>query len=626
MTIKGRGGALPQYDRQMPYAEGSGVSARVSGDAGRILAEGNRALAGAQKNFTANVFGAVNTGLGAYEDYAKAKATELITQYKQGMNQALYGENGILTQQGEAAFSADEQRASKAGELRGCLLEGMGGSLVAEIFGRFADAYDTETSLKAQQYLGEQFMVFRKRANGAAAAQAVDDALLQYRDKAAFEKNVAAALYYQRQVLQQDGYGGEALDRGLKETASKIYSSAIQTALSHDDVAGAQRLLEEGGKVFAGADSARYMTGKDIEESRLRIKVKAEAIQRKAEAEKAKADERVENSFVAIKSQEILKQLSDFDGREEQEARLAQLTADIEDKGTRDKVRRAVKYDLAEMELQRKAQTVLELDELNRMMMKPDGTMLTPSEQIGVIMRADVSDATRTAALNGVYDVLNGKNNEAVSTAGLVEYRRWFDARGGHVRPEEARAKMLDLGLNTRDRKAADEYRGVRLEYPQQHIFTLIERVKGKGVTNEETRNAIYEAVIREARAGGKKLTDKEIKEIIYKQDIRGWMAGDESGWFGRRKKLTYREAMELTGGKMGLFRTEVPEETAKAIRTRLEEQQPWMTLLTDDMRAALIQTVYIQEQLGIPLELDDEEAIAFQNAMNEYMRRQGAR
>lgn len=626
MTIKGRGGALPQYERQMPYAEGSGVSARVSGEAGRIVAEGNQAVAGARKNFAAQVFGAVDTGLTAYEEYAKAKATELITQYKQGMNQVLYGENGILTLQGEEAFNADEQRAAKADALRGQLLEGIGGSLVADIFGRFADDYDAETSLKAQRYQGEQFKVFRKRANGAAAAQAVDDALLQYRDKAAFEKSVATALYYQRQVLQQDGYGGEALERGLKETASKIYSSAIQTALAHDDVAGAQRLLAEGSKVYADADSARYMTGADIEESRLRIATRADALQRKAEAEQKKAEERVENSFVAIKSQEILKQLRDFDSREEQEARLAQLTADIEDKGTREKVRKAVKYDLAEQELQRKARTVLELDELEGMMVRPDGTMLTPSEQIAVIMQADISDDARTMALNGVYDVLNGKDNEAASAAGLVEYRRWFDAGGGRAGPEEARAKMLDLGLNSRDRKAAEEYRGVRLQYPQQHIFTLIDRVKGRSVKSDDTRNALYEAVIREARASGKTLTDKEIKEIIYKQAIRGRLAGDTSGWFGRPKKLTYEKAMTQTGGKMGLFRPEVPEATAKQIMLRLEEEQPWMTLLTDDMRAALVQTVYIQEQLGIALELSDKEAMAFQTAMNEYERREGAR
>lgn len=626
MVIKPRGGALPQYDRQMPYAEGSGVNARVSGEAGRILGEGNRALMDARKNFTAQVFGAVNTGMNAYEEYAKAKATELITQYKQGMNEALYGENGILTQQGEAAFDADEQRATRADALRGELLEGIGGSLVADIFGRLADEYDVETSQKAQRYQGEQFKVFRKRVNGAAAAQAVDDALMLYRDKPAFEKSVATALYHQRQVLEQDGYGGEALDRGLKETASKIYASAIQTALAHDNLAGAQRLLNEGSKVFAGADSARYMTAKDIEESRLRIKTKTEALERKAEADKRKSEAKVEDSFVAIKSEEILKQVLEFDDRSVQDAQLAQLTANIEDKSARDKVRRAVKADLDENELQRKAKTVLELDALDGMMMRPDGIMLTPSEQIGVIMQANVSEDTRTAALKGVYDALDGKNNEAVSTAGLVEYRRWFDARGGNVRPEEARAKMLDLGLNTRDRKAADEYRGVRLEYPQQHIFTLIERVKGKGVTNDSDRNAIYEAVIREARAGGKRLTDKEIKEIIYKQDVRGTVAGDESGWFGRPKALTYREAMELTGGKMGLFRPEVPEETAKNIKARLEETQPWMTLLTDDMRAALIQTVYIQEQLGIALQLTDEEAMAFQTAMNKYNARQGTR
>ena len=185
---------------------------------------------------------------------------------------------------------------------------------------------------------------------------------------------------------------------------------------------------------------------------------------------------------------------------------------------------------------------------------------------------------------------------------------------------------MLELGLNSKDRKEAEDYKGVRLAYPQQHIFTLIGRVKGKAIKNDEERNAIYEAVIREARVSGKKLTDKEIKEIIYKQGTEGYVAGAEPGWFGRPKKLTYREALEKTGGKMGLFRPEVPEETAKQIKAKLEVLQPWLMQLTEQMRAALVQTVYLQEQMGIALQLTDAEAMAFQKAMDEYNRRQGGR
>ena len=171
-------------------------------------------------------------------------------------------------------------------------------------------------------------------------------------------------------------------------------------------------------------------------------------------------------------------------------------------------------------------------------------------------------------------------------------------------------------------RQAAEEYKGARLEYPQQHIFSLIDSVKGKGAVNEKEKNRIYDAVIQEAKARGKSLTDNEIKAIIFKQDVEGYVAGSETGWFGRRPSMTYGEALRKSGGSMGLFRPDVPEDTATQIKVRLEMEKPWMTLLTEDMRNALVQTVYLQEQFGIPLELSAEEREAFQNAIDAYNKR----
>ena len=192
---------------------------------------------------------------------------------------------------------------------------------------------------------------------------------------------------------------------------------------------------------------------------------------------------------------------------------------------------------------------------------------------------------------------------------------------GGNVTADQEKAMMFDLGLNSKDRQAAEEYKGARLEYPQQHVFALIDSVKGKGAVNETGKNRIYDAVIQEAKARGKALTDKEIKAIIFKQDVEGYVAGSEPGWFGSRPSMTYGEALRK-GGSMGLFRPDVPEDTATQIKVRLEMEKPWMTLLSEDMRDALVQTVYLQEQFGIPLELSAEEREAFQNAIDAYNKR----
>jgi hypothetical protein len=95
MTIKGRGGALPTYQsQQAPYVPGQGINARVSGADAKILARGYNMEAKAMEGLVKAGKNAVDVGLQAANDYAKTKATELVTQYKMGMRQSMYGKDG----------------------------------------------------------------------------------------------------------------------------------------------------------------------------------------------------------------------------------------------------------------------------------------------------------------------------------------------------------------------------------------------------------------------------------------------------------------------------------------------------------------------------------------------------
>lgn len=623
MTIRGRGGALPTYQRRTgAYAPGAGVSARMDDSAARIASAGDDLEARALVRLGDTMNRAVQVGVKAYDDYSKSKATQLITQYRRDMNMALYGENGILTQKGEAALDADEQRAEAARKLRDSLMKDAG-EYTKRYFNILADDYDADTSLKAQRYAGKERVTMMNRNDEAAAEERAENAIASYANENDFNKSMGEALWYMEQRLRRDGYSDEALQRGLKETSSKVFRGAIENALAGNDVASARRLLERGSRMHGEGEGAwSRMTADDVAWGKNAIRTRQEALQAKAEANARRREEDAEKAFVQGTSADIISQLDQFPSDwtvEQKEAQLVKLTADIEDPKQRRAVRSLVKADLDDKELVRKAGVVEELGLLDRTF--EQNPNMTPTERLAMIRTGNFSDETKKTAEKSIMDAMEGKDNTAHSAAGLAAYRRWFDAMGGNVTADQEKAMMFDLGLNSKDRQAAEEYRGARLEYPQQHVFSLIDSVKGKGAVNETGKNRIYDAVIQEAKARGKALTDKEIKAIIFKQDVEGYVAGSEPGWFGSRPSMTYGEALRK-GGSMGLFRPDVPEDTATQIKIRLEMEKPWMTLLSEDMRDTLVQTVYLQEQFGIPLELSTEEREAFQNAIDAYNKR----
>lgn len=247
MKVQGRGGALPTYRGQGgSYVPGTGVSARVSGADARILAAGAKAEAEALGNLGKAIGLSAKAGLSAYEDYSKTKATDLFTKYKTQMRQSMYGENGFLTREGEAAFTADSDTMARSRELRSELLKDMEGSLAESMFNRLVDPEEAEFSLKAQEYEGKQYRVYQDRTDTAAFEEAAETAMHSYMNLPDFQKNVGQALYYQEQLLRRAGYSGEALERGLKEGSSKIFVGAINQALASNDIGAARRILEDG--------------------------------------------------------------------------------------------------------------------------------------------------------------------------------------------------------------------------------------------------------------------------------------------------------------------------------------------------------------------------------------------
>jgi hypothetical protein len=422
--------------------------------------------------------------------------------------------------------------------------------------------------------------VFQDRTDKAAFSEAAEMAITGYADPKSFAKGTGEALYFQEQLLRRQGYSGEALERGLKESSSKIFAGGIEQALAADDVVSARRLLAEGsrewrppvphdlskvsgvvekgnididnrkverrpdgsiatvesfsfnfdgvevliptvidgkkvsndeaiahfmktgehlGKFKTPEAATEYaiklhenhaiqygeartrMTADDVAKAKKAIEVKAEALEKKAEAAQKDAEAAQFEKDVASQSAEVLKQVNEFPDLdwEEKEAKAVQLTKGIEDPKVRAEIRKRLAADFKEQAITHKAKVTMELDELYKLIHQtgPDGSQLTISAQLGAIQSANVSEEAKRRATKGVYDRLNGEDNTALSSAGLAAWRRWRDGEGFTASPEEQRAMMLDLGLNEKDRKAASEYEGLRVEYSQARVFGLITSV-----------------------------------------------------------------------------------------------------------------------------------------------------
>lgn len=406
-------------------------------------------------------------------------------------------------------------------------------------------------------------------------------------------------------------YPGRNLQPELMAADRLVAGGLIDRALADGDIVEARALYKEQYDQL-GKDAPSYLS---------KIDAKQEALEKKWEAAQKEAESAQFDKDVAAQSAEVLKQVNEFPDPEVRTAKAVELTKDIEDPKLKAAVRKSVEGTLKEQELQSKARLVLELDALDSMLdqVGPDGTTYTPTARLAVIQSANVSEEAKRVATKGVYDMLDGKNNEAASAAGLAAWRAWFDSTGGKASQEDMQAKMLDFGLNAADRKKAADYKGVRLEYPQQRVFSLIDSVFGKGKKGDAEKARMYEAIVTQAKASGKTMSDKELKALIYQQDAEGSIAGGERTWYGGVDTMTYTEAMEKTGGRVGLFRPEVPEDTAKQMRAILEYTQPWSIYLNKAGRDLLVQTTYLQQQMGIQLELTAEERQMFQNAINKY-------
>ena len=617
MTIRGRGGALPTYQsQQAPYVPGQGVTARLSDSRAEIEAAGNEAKLKAVAGLGKAVKGAIDVGLQAADDYAKTKATELVTKYKTAMRQSMYGDGGILTREGESAFTANADTMKRSKELRAELLHGMDGSLVAQKFNMVIDPEEAEYSLKAQEYEGKQYRVYQDRTDTAAFNEAAESAMYGYADANTFAKGTGQALWFQEQMLRRKGYTREALERGLKESSSKIFAGGIEQALTADDLTSARRLLKQG--------EGSRMTAEDAAKARKAIDAKAEALEKRLEKAQKEAEAAKFEQDVVSMTAEIGKQVIAYGGDvDQQTAKAFELTADIKDEKQKAEVRKRLAADIKERDTKHKAKVTLEVAEGAKWIAQTgeDDTSLTTSDQLAAIDLLNVSDDAKAVLRQRVSDRIEGKENKAASAANLRVFRAMWDNENG-MTPERARAVMLDLNLNAEDTAKAMEYEGRASEYSQARIEPLVRSVIDKNMPAEEVTK-YYNALLTLIPKGDK-WDDKTIKKALY--DLKGVgtvNAGYDDGE-EVRKSSTYRDS--ILSGEQDSFLPDIPAETVPLLNREVSKEQPWFTAANAETKELMRKVWYYQKYLGKTVVLDESEQRLVEEAKETYYARMGAR
>ena len=257
---RGRGGALPTYQGgNQPYTPGANVSARLSDAGGQIAGAAAESSARALGNLAGAADRAVQTGVRDYEDYSKTRATQLLVEYQTRVNDAMYGEGGILTRKGDAAFYADKELARRSRQIREEVLGDYKGSLAGNFFDVRIREFDANNMLKAQKYRGDQYDAWSFREDIAAADMFAKRAAQNYANPEEFIRDAAQAEWHIKSALGRKGYGPEAMAKGIADARSAVLGMSIQQAIANGDMAGAERLLHQyggGGRGSVGGSTS----------------------------------------------------------------------------------------------------------------------------------------------------------------------------------------------------------------------------------------------------------------------------------------------------------------------------------------------------------------------------------
>ena len=570
VPAKPRGGALPTYQRQGKiHAPGAGVNVRMDDSAARIAGTGADAEARALAGLGKAIQGAADVGLKAYDDYQTVKATEGYNAFQQAMNDKLYGENGIFTRQGEAAFGSAEDMERAISETREDVVRQLGLSDVArQKLGKQVFAYGLQFVPKAQKHAADERKKWADGQDQASLELNLEGFLNNANDTQARLMYLSTMQQSYRQYADRNGLGAEQRELGWKKILSAAYSQLADKYITAGDLNAARKLV---------ADDPLWMEG-DQDKIRAKIQARAEALQAEAERRRKQAEEAAEKRAVQGTVDAVLSGAAGFPTLEEQREAAFRMVDQIEQPEIKDKLRTEISKEFAWREKARDATTAREVRQYQELARAQNWT---PRQAADILSRATDISGTAREKLEKDY---NGRAERATpeNKAALAELRAMLDkgAERGGIDPKDTDAidaYIYSHGLTYEQGVNAHRYAeqgGIAGEVTQTQINraykTLFPNRKEKSAPGD-----LLDLVGEELKrtAAGKSATDAEVRRVMSRLFAEG--ETEDAGWFawGIGKDETYMDALRKGRGDAWSADVEVPAEDAARIEELLREE-----------------------------------------------------
>ena len=570
VPAKPRGGALPTYQRQGKiHAPGAGVNVRMDDSAARIAGTGADAEARALAGLGKAIQGAADVGLKAYDDYQTVKATEGYNAFQQAMNDKLYGENGIFTRQGEAAFGSAEDMERAISETREDVVRQLGLSDVArQKLGKQVFAYGLQFVPKAQKHAADERKKWADGQDQASLELNLEGFLNNPNDTQARLMYLSTMQQSYRQYADRNGLGAEQRELGWKKILSAAYLQLADKYITAGDLNAARKLV---------ADDPLWMEG-DQDKIRAKIQARAEALQAEAERRRKQAEEAAEKRAVQGTVDAVLSGAAGFPTLEEQREAAFRMVDQIEQPELKDKLRTEISKEFAWREKARDATTAREVRQYQELARAQNWT---PRQAADILSRATDISGTAREKLEKDY---NGRAERATpeNKAALAELRAMLDkgAERGGIDPKDTDAidaYIYSHGLTYEQGVNAHRYAeqgGIAGEVTQTQINraykTLFPNRKEKSAPGD-----LLDLVGEELKrtAAGKSATDAEVRRVMSRLFAEG--ETEDAGWFawGIGKDETYMDALRKGRGDAWSADVEVPAEDAARIEELLREE-----------------------------------------------------
>ena len=376
---KRAGLSLPEYRRQSGYTAGSGLSARADDAFVDIRARAEEDEREAAGRFAATAGRAAQTAAQAWDDYQTSRATQAFNAFQTSMQERMYGEDGIFTRQGEAAFSSAEDLETAMRESVQELSQSMDLNPLARVkLARQVFAFGNQALPRARKYAADQRLNW---ANGQdrASIELNQEAFLNNADDSdARMLNLNTMRESYERYAARNGLSEEEKTLGWKKIQSGAYGRLADKYISEGNLSAARRLAGE---------EALWMDG---EQNRLWAKITRQEDILRAQAEAQRQEE--EREAVRSLRQEILDETAAFPTLEEQLAAALARAESLEDPKLREEARAGIVREM-DWSIRRRDAEIMRTGLEFRRAAREEG--LSPEEQLARLEETDMPPYVR---------------------------------------------------------------------------------------------------------------------------------------------------------------------------------------------------------------------------------------